>query len=105
MTDQAILIRVKNAGQLARSQGAVASLAQSVAPETIEAKVYDEMRKKLSSSLKDQGVDAEVSIVSAGGWKPVSGGGSSNTVKYAAFGIGGVALLGCAFYMLGGKKK
>ncbi len=62
-TNRAVLIRVNNAAQLAKKQGAVATIAEAIAPKTIEAKVYDEMVKKLSGALRDQGVDATVVVV------------------------------------------
>jgi hypothetical protein len=72
-TPQAILIQVKNAAELARSQGAVASLAQSIAPETIEAKVYSAMAEKLADSLKKEHVDATITIVNPVGYESAGG--------------------------------
>lgn len=62
-TNRALLIRVKNAAELARSQGALASFAQALAPATIEAKVYSELSRQIGTALRDKHVDAEIEIV------------------------------------------
>lgn len=93
-TNRAILIRVKNAGELARSQGAVAALAQSIAPATIEGKVYAEMAKKLADSLKAQHVDADVTIVEPKGFVQADGKHIWSDVGLAIGGAGILAMLG-----------
>lgn len=62
-TNRAILIRVNNAADLARSQGSIASFFQSLAPATLEHEVLKTVASKLKSALSDQNVDAEVALV------------------------------------------
>lgn len=85
-TNRAILIRVKNAGELARSQGTLATVAQSLAPATIESKVYDEMAKQLQQKFKEQHVDADVTIVEPRGYQSADGG--KHIWQDVAIGIG-----------------
>lgn len=60
-----LVIRVKNVPELVKKQGGAAgALAYAAAPQTITAKVYDEMRSKLAEGLDQQGVDADISVVS-----------------------------------------
>lgn len=101
-TNRAILIQVHNAAQLARSQGAIASIAQALAPATIEAKVYDEMKKKFIASLKDQNVDADVSIVDPANWKPADG--WSHIWVDLGFAVGGAGLLMLVLKLFGGRR-
>lgn len=72
-TNRAILIRVKNAGEVARSQGALATIAQSLAPATVEAKVYDAMRDQLAQSLASNHVDADVTVVEPKAYQSADG--------------------------------
>lgn len=72
---QALLIQVKNVPDLVKSQGGAAgTMAYSLAPGTITGKVYSTMQGELKTKLKEQGVDADVSIVSPAGYKPQAGG-------------------------------
>jgi hypothetical protein len=89
-TNQALLIRVKNAAELARSQGAVASFAQALAPATIEARVYSEMAKKIGASLRDQHVDAEIEIVEPSKFR---GAGNGHIGRDLGLVLGGGGLL------------
>jgi|SRR5579859_6076188 len=60
-----VLIKVKNVGQLAATQGgAPGALAAALVPETIEGVVLDKMVQQFRSNLKDKGVDADVQVVS-----------------------------------------
>lgn len=63
LTNHAVLVKVKNVAELVRAQGAVASLAQAVAPASIESKVYATLKDELKTALKDKGVDADISVV------------------------------------------
>lgn len=69
-----LLIRVHNPAQLARKQGGVAALAQALAPETVEEKIYSEMAGRLKQALRNEGVDASVSIVDPANFQGSSGG-------------------------------
>jgi len=72
---RAILIRVKNALALAASQGGAAgAIASKLVPQTVGSTVLSKMVDQLSSNLKQNGVDADVSIVADAGQKAVSGG-------------------------------
>lgn len=71
-TNRAILVRVNNTAQLARSQGGIATAAQRIAPATVEARVYDEVAKSLRQAFKDQNVDADVELVEPSGWSPAT---------------------------------
>lgn len=95
-TNRAILIRVKNAAELARSQGAIASFSQALAPATIEGKVYSEMAKELQKSLREKNVDADVSIVEPSKWKPA---GTDHVWTDIGFAIGGAGLLAGLWYL------
>jgi hypothetical protein len=62
--DQAIVIRVKNVAGLVESKGGkTGAFAYQLVPQTISRKVYNEMAAKLKSGFKDQGVDADISVV------------------------------------------
>ena len=102
-TNRAILIRVNNAAQLARSQGAIASLAQTVAPATIEGKVYDEIAKKISEALKKEHVDATVNVAEPVGWKSADGKQVWSDVGLALGGVGIIALV-WGLFVRGGSK-
>jgi hypothetical protein len=101
-TNRAILIKVRNAAQLAKSQGAVATFAQALAPATVEAKVYDTMAQELRTSLRAKNVDATVTVVEPSAWETADG-------KHIWTDVGiGVGILGAAALMwriFGGKKK
>ena len=64
-TQPALVIRVKNAGELAAKQGgATGGLAFDAVPGTITNVIYGKMRDEFSKKLKDQGVDADVTVSS-----------------------------------------
>lgn len=92
-TSKAILIKVKNAGQLAASQGALASIAAQLLPATIESKVYSTMRDKLADSLAKEHVDADVTIVEPTAWKPAGSSHIALDIGIAAAGVGVLAIL------------
>ena len=91
-TNRAILIKIKNAAELARTQGALASIATQIAPATIEGKVYEEMRKQLASSLKEKNVDADVTIVESTGFKTADGTHIAHDVGIGIAAAGGVVV-------------
>ena len=72
-SERAVLIRVRNAPELVRKAGAVASLAQTLFPTTLDSKVYSEMATKLAAGLKAEGVDADVRVVEPAGWQRARG--------------------------------
>ncbi len=64
---RAIVIRVRDTKALAAAQGgSAAELAASLVPDYVDAKVYEEMAKKLRDALGAEHVSADVSIVDAG---------------------------------------
>jgi hypothetical protein len=89
-TNRAILIRVRNAAELARSQGALGTLAAALVPGTVEAKVYDEMKAKLVESLKANNVDADVSVVEPKNFKSPTNSHLAHDAVVGAVAIGGV---------------
>ncbi len=104
-TNRALLIRVKNTAELARSQGALASFAQQIAPSTIEAKVYDTMAQQLKESLADKHVDADVTVVEPRAWKPADGKHVASDVALTVAAAGGVVVvLALLWRLVGGKK-
>lgn len=65
---QYVAIRVKDPASLVKSQGgATGALAYKIAPQTITHKVYDELQQKLSDALAQQGVAADVTVMSTPG--------------------------------------
>ncbi len=66
----AVLIRINNAAEVVKREGQLASLAQALAPSTIESKLYSTLASKLKASLADSGVDADVHVVNPAGYAP-----------------------------------
>lgn len=104
-TNRGVLIRIKNAGDLARSQGHLASLAQALAPSMIEAKVYDELAKQLKSSLKDKNVDADVTVVEPGAFATADGKHIARDIGIGLLAAGGVITVGALLWRLVGRKN
>lgn len=98
---QAILIRVKNASELARSQGAVATFAEALAPATVGTKVLSTIAAQLKSALKGNNVDAEVTVVDPAGWEPAS----NKFVQDVGFAVGGAGALAAAWWLFFGRKR
>lgn len=98
-TNRAILIRIKNPAELARSQGAIAALAQTLAPATIEAKIYSTVRDQLAAGFKEKGVDADVIVtdVPVSSWKPPSK--SMPIGMDIMIGLGGLGVAGVAWWL------
>lgn len=101
-TNHAVLIRVKNAAELARAQGAVASLAQAIAPASIEAKVYDTIASEIKSSLKEKGVDADVSVVDP---KNYASAGWDHLGTDLGMAIGGAGVAALIFWLATRHRK
>lgn len=101
-TNRAILIKVHNAGDLARRQGGIAAFAQALAPATIENEVYKAMRDKLAKSLAAENIKADVTVVSEDGFKTVDGSHIGRDLGLAVAGVGGIALL---WHLFKGKKR
>ena len=77
-----VLIQVRDTKALAALKGGAAGgFAANLFPDTIDAKVYSDMRDKIAAGLKSEGVDADVSVVVPEGhvpagaspiWKPIA---------------------------------
>lgn len=101
---EVIVVRVKNAPELARSQGPVASFAQSIAPATIEHKVLTTIAQKLRESFSAQkpAVDVDVTVAEPTAWKPT---GTSHIWIDVGIGLGGLAVVALlwSFFSHGGR--
>jgi hypothetical protein len=95
VTNQAIVIRVRNAADLVRRSGAIASFAQQLLPTTLESEVYSRMAKELDQGLRAKGVDAEVAVVEPAGWRPVP----NISLKSAAIGAGAAGLFATLLWL------
>lgn len=97
-SNRAVLIQIKNLPAVVKAQGgALGSLAQSLVPDTIEAKVYDTVASQLVSKFKEQGVDADVKVVTPTGYQPAGG---SPIWMPLALGLGGFGVLATAMHFL-----
>ena len=68
---RALLIQVRDVPALVASKGGAAgAFAMKLVPETIAATVYGKMRDEFASKLKEQGVDADVQVVSPAAYQP-----------------------------------
>lgn len=86
MNNLALLIRVNNVPSLVEKKGGAAGkFAQMLVPETVTSAVYDKMRGEFSKKLKEEGVDAEVSLVSPANYQRA---GVSPIWKGLAIGLG-----------------
>lgn len=89
--DQYIVIKVKNVGDLVKKQGgALGNLAFSLVPTTISNTVYSKMRDEFSTKLKEQGVDADVSVTATppGGSVPAGEGIKLGLIAAGTIGVG-----------------
>lgn len=98
---QGILIRVRNAEELARSQGAVATLATALAPATVGTKVLSTIASELKKALKDKNVDAEITVVDPAGWQPADG----KFIQDVGFAVGGAGVLAGLYWLFTRRKK
>lgn len=90
----AVLIRVNNVASVVQREGQLASLAQALAPQTIESKMYSTLASKLKASLAEQGVDADVNVVNPAGYTPCK----SDLVRDVFVGILGAATFTTLMY-------
>lgn len=61
-----ITIHVKDVPALVKAKGgSIGGLVAGLLPQTIEAKVYGDMASQFKEKLKEQGVDADVAVVTA----------------------------------------
>jgi hypothetical protein len=101
-TNRALLIKINNAPELARSQGALASFVQALAPSTIEAKVYDTMKGKLEAALKAQNVDATLTIVEP---KAFTSAGNGHVARDVGLAVAGAGVLAVMWHLFKGRKR
>jgi hypothetical protein len=100
-TGKGVLIRVKNAAELARAQGAMASLVQQLAPATVEGKVYEKLADELRASFKDRKVDADVQVVNVDAWKM----SKDTKVGVGLFVASGIAVAGLFGFLARRRSK
>lgn len=104
---QYVLVKLKNLSGLVKSQaGASGALALKLVPNTITNTVYTTLQQKLIDGFKEQGVDADVTVVST---PPTNGQPPSDLLQGM---VGGAALVGIGWaawhYLLHGllsRKK
>jgi hypothetical protein len=97
----ALLIRVNNTADVVSQQGALAQLAQTLAPMTIEGQMYSTLASRLKSALADQGVDASTTVVDPAGYKPAT----SDVLRDVAIGVLGAGVFaGLAYLFKRGRK-
>jgi len=101
-TNRALLVKLKDPGALARSQGSVAALAQGIAPATIEATVYTTAAGEVQKALAARGIPSEVSVVEPGQFRPA---GSSHVAQDIGFAIGGMGIVGLLWWLFSGRRK
>jgi len=92
-SSRAILIRVKNAKEVAAKQSALASIASSLVPSTVEARVYDEMAARFRSDLASNGVDADVSVIADASASAAGDDDRRALLKGVAIGAGGAGIV------------
>jgi len=100
-TNRAILIKINNADELARSQGKVATLFQSLAPSSIEAKVYEETAKQLAAGLRSQNVKADVTVVEPKNFVPADG---KHIWADVGLAIGGAGIVAILWFLFSGRR-
>lgn len=87
--EQFLVVRVNNVADLVSKKGGRAGgLVFSALPTTITNQVYSEMQKKLAAGLRDEGVDATVTVTST----PPKGGGKLSNDALTGAAIGGLAV-------------
>ncbi len=99
--NRALLIRIRNPVQIARSQGGIATAAMALAPDTVEQKIYSEMAQRLGTALRNENVDAEITVVKPSDFKPEI----SNFWKFLAVGLGVVGAGYVGYRAVKGRKK
>ncbi len=104
-TNRALLLRFKDPGAVARSQGgSVASFANAIAPGTIEAEVYNRAVPEVVKSLQSKGIEAEVTVVEP---RSFLAAGNSHIAADLGFAIGGAGVVGLLWFLFssGSKRK
>ena len=101
-TDRAVLIKLKDPGALARSQGAAGAFAQGIAPAFIESKVYSGLAEQLGEALRAKNIDADISVVQPGTWKPADNGHIAQDLAYV---IGGAGIAAFFCWLAFRRKK
>lgn len=97
----AVLIRLNNTAEIVQKQGQLASIAQMLAPSTIETKVYSTLADKLKTSLAEQGVNADVNVVDPAGYKPIQ----SDVLRDILIGVAGATVFAGLSYGIGRWRK
>jgi len=100
---RALIIQINNVPQLVAAQGEVASLAQQIVPDSIDAKVYETVGDQLLAGLKDKGVDATIKTVDVSKWALDED--DLGAFKFTAIGFASASVLGLiAYFMFRGTK-
>lgn len=102
-TNRAILIRLNDPAEIARRDGTTAAIAQTLAPATVEARVFDDLAVKLRDSLKGYHVDADVSVVEPTSWTTAST--SKHLWQDIAIGIGAVGVAALVWRFISGVGR
>lgn len=93
--DRAVVVRLKNVGDLLKSQGGAAgALAYGAVPQTMTDVVYGKLRAELEQKLREQGVDADVQVT----YTPPQGGRSPRDLLVGAALCGGFIGLAAFFW-------
>lgn len=83
-----VLITVRDVPALIKAQGGnVGAFIDRFVPDTLEATVYGKMATKIAAGMKDEGVDAEVRVVTPTGYKPAP---TPDFARGVLVGVGGV---------------
>ena len=102
-TNRAILIRLKDPIGVARAQGATAAFAASLAPATIEARVYEAVAMQIGASLGEKNVEADVTVVEPAGWTEATN--MVNLGSDFAYILGGAGVAGVLYWLFRKGKK
>ena len=91
-----VLIRLRDPNALAKREGgALAAFAASLAPDTVEQKVYDEVVKRIREDFDRNKIDAEVTQASVTDARPpIKSVEGPTLLKGVAVGAGATILLG-----------
>lgn len=103
--DKFIAIRVKNVASLVQQQGGAAGgIALAIAPQAVTDKVYAEMRNQLAKKFGEQGVIADVQVVSG---NPMPAASRNDLVTGIFIGAGslGVGILAWKYVIKGFFKR
>lgn len=93
----AVVIRLKDVAKVMREKGgATGQLAFGLVPQTAEKAAYGQIRDKIAAGLHDEGVDADVRVVSGEGY----GSSPQDLLLGAGLGAGALGLMLLAARML-----